>query len=71
MHALFDFVIWLKEAVNAHVASVVLAHLFSVEVLMASVNLNCCQTMINAQSNMGERHFALNKHHVFALCFFL
>ena len=32
---------------------------------MPSVNLNCCQTMFNAQSNMGQWHFALNKHHVF------
>ena len=37
---------------------------------MPSVNLNCCQTMLNAQSNMGQWHFALNKHHVFVLCFF-
>ena len=35
---------------------------------MLSVNLNCCQTMLNAQSNMGQWHVELNKHHVFVIC---
>ena len=65
----FDLVIWLKETVSGRLTSVVQAHLFSVEVLMPSVNQNCCQTMLNAQSNMGQWQFALNKHHVFVICF--